>query len=308
MNEDKKFVYIFYGFIGILVAILSLFLVLSIKSNSKKNSAEVDYKEIKAVNPDEEIFSSKSAAYDQVDKERMFDVNEETVNIDFKKLFKKDTVSEQVENREPEEEYVQDPVVTKQVKVKTTTTQKPVQYQQTPVEEVKTKEVVQETPQQKRQGFYTNKVTTQEKEQPTSGVSKMVRAAVHFEQIVKSSSVVKFRTLDPVTVDGITIPANTIFYGEASLSQERVKVKLNNIFYNSKLYPFQFTLYDADGIEGIYVPGMLIHDATREAKDNVISDVDINVPYVGRVPVNVARKSNNTYSCILTQDYVVYLK
>jgi hypothetical protein len=303
MNEDKKFVYIFYGFIGILVAILSVFLILSMKSSSKKNSAEVDYKEIKAVNPDDDIFSSKSAAYDQVDKERMFDVSEETVNIDFKKLFKNDSVAEEVEIKEPENIYVQEPG-TSQVRVKTSVPQKTVQYHQ----DLKTTEVIQEIPQQKRQGFYTTNVTTPTKEQPTSSVSNMIRAAVHFEQIVKNSSVVKFRILDPINVAGITIPVNTIFYGEASISQERVKIKLNNIFYNSKLYPFQYTLYDSDGIEGIYVPGMLIHDATKEAKENIISDANINIPYVGRVPVNVARKSNNSYSCILTQDYVVYLK
>jgi hypothetical protein len=304
MNEDKKFVYIFYGFIGILVAILSVFLILSMKSSSKKNSAEVDYKEIKAVNPDEDIFSSKSAAYDQVDKERMFDVSEETVNIDFKKLFKNDSVAEEVEIKEPEIIYMQEPTVTNQVRVKTSVPQKTVQYHQ----DLKTIEVIQEIPQQKREGFYTNNVTTPTKEQPASNVSKMIRAAVHFEQNVKNSSVVKFRILDPINLEGITIPVNTIFYGEASISQERVKIKLNNIFYNSKLYPFQYTLYDSDGIEGIYVPGMLIHDATKEAKENIISDANINIPYVGRVPVNVARKSNNSYSCILTQDYVVYLK
>jgi hypothetical protein len=304
MNEDKKFVYIFYGFIGILVAILSVFLILSMKSSSKKKSAEVDYKEIKAVNPDEDIFSSKSAAYDQVDQERMFDVSEETVNIDFKKLFKNDSVAEEVEIKEPEIAYVQEPTVTNQVRVKISVPQKTVQYHP----DLKTTEVIQETPQQKRQGFYTNNVPTPTEEQPASNVSKMIRAAIHFEQIVKNSSVVKFRILDPINVEGITIPVNTIFYGEASISQERVKIKLNNIFYNSKLYPFQYTLYDSDGIEGIYVPGMLVHDATKEAKENIISDANINIPYVGRVPVNVARKSNNTYSCILTQDYVVYLK
>jgi hypothetical protein len=305
MNEDKKFVYIFYGFIGILVAILSVFLILSMKSSSKKNSAEVDYKEIKAVNPDEDIFSSKSAAYDQVDKERMFDVSEETVNIDFKKLFNNDSVAEEVEIKEPEIAYVQEPKVTKQVRVKTSVPQqKTVQYHQ----DLKTTEVIQEIPQLKRQGFYTNNITTPTKDQPASSVSNMIRAAVHFEQLVKNSSVVKFRILDPIIMAGITIPVNTIFYGEASISQERVKIKLNNIFYNSKLYPFQYTLYDADGIEGIYVPGMLIHDATKEAKENIMSDAKINIPYVGRVPVNVARKSNNSYSCILTQDYVVYLK
>ncbi len=305
MNEDKKFVYIFYGFIGILVAILSIFLILSIKSSSKKNSAEVDYKEIKAVNPDEEIFSSKSAAYDQVDKERMFDVSEETVNIDFKKLFKNDSVSEEAEIKEPEKVIIQPTPATNQVR--TSTAHKTVQYQRI-IEEEKPKEVIPESPQQKRQGFYTNNVTAQSKQQSTSNAPKMIRAAVHFEQIVKSSSVVKFRILDPINIEGITIPVNTIFYGEASLSQERVKIKLNNIFYNSKLYPFQYTLFDSDGIEGIYVPGLLIHDATKEAKENIISDANINIPYVGRVPVNVARKSNNTYSCILTQDYVVYLK
>lgn len=305
MNEDKKFVYIFYGFIGILVAILSIFLILSIKSSSKKNSAEVDYKEIRAVNPDEEIFSSKSAAYDQVDKERMFDVSEETVNIDFKKLFKSDSVSEEVEIKEPEKVIIQPPSATNQVR--TSTPNKTVKYQKI-IEEEKPKEVIPESPQQKRQGFYTNNVTAQSKQQSTSNASKMIRAAVHFEQIVKSSSVVKFRLLDPISTEGFTIPVNTIFYGEASLSQERVKIKLNNIFYNSKLYPFQYTLFDSDGIEGIYVPGLLIHDATKEVKDNVLSDANINIPYVGRVPVNVARKSNNTYSCILTQDYVVYLK
>ena len=324
MNNDKKFVFIFYAILGGLVLVLSVFLIASIRSGKTK-SKQVDVSEIKTINPDEKVLTSKTEAYNKKDHESILNIEEENVNIDFKRLFRKDTVDLSKESSDLKDQAApkaypsdgkSDRALVQKEKKATAVTKKDsyasyygegYQNQATVKEKIPVQKQVSYEPAQRREGFYASS-PDQDSRKQSQVAGNVIKAAVHFEQVVKNGSTVKFRMLDPFVIDNITIPANTFLYGTAILSQERVKITLSSVYYDSKLYPVRYKVYDSDGIEGIYVPGLLIHDVAKETKKDVISDIDINVPYVGDVPVNVARKDINTTSCVLTQDYIVYLK
>jgi hypothetical protein len=324
MNSDKKFVLVFYTILGGLALVLSVFLIVSINSN-KTNGAPVDVAKMKTINPDEKGLTSKTQAYNKKDHESILNIEEENVNIDFKRLFKKDTTNLSkdnisLENQTTKKSNPYDNRIDKSSIQEKKRAAPPIrQYSHTnyPSDSYQnqTKTIMGQSkqpqfshePVERREGFYTSSIDQGSKNQ-SQGTGNVIKASVHFEQVVKNGSTVKFRILDPIVIGDVTIPANTFIYGTATMSQERVKITLSNIYYDSKLHSVKYKVYDSDGIEGIYVPGLLIHDVAKETKKDVISDVDINIPYVGDVPVNVARKEINATSCVLTQDYVVYLK
>ena len=104
-----------------------------------------------------------------------------------------------------------------------------------------------------------------------------VRAVIHGEQKdITESSQIKLRILDPILVDGFMIPRNTIIFGMASFSENRVNIDIENIAFRNNIYPFRGRIYDQDGFLGIYIPDNLVNDAKTEASSETVSAADVN--------------------------------
>lgn len=104
-----------------------------------------------------------------------------------------------------------------------------------------------------------------------------VRAVIHGEQKdITESSQIKLRILDPIEVDGFMIPRNTIIFGMASFSENRVNIDIENIAFRNNIYPFRGRIYDQDGFLGIYIPDNLVNDAKTEASSETVSSADVN--------------------------------
>ena len=125
---------------------------------------------------------------------------------------------------------------------------------------------------------------------------------------VKSGSTVKIRIKMPLTVNGITIPANTILSGIAKLSNERVKITISKILYAGKIYSCNFSVYDIDGIEGIYIPGGLNQEIAKDQANQEVSRTTVNVPLVGSVSTNLGRKKIQDPSVTIPNGYKILLK
>lgn len=111
----------------------------------------------------------------------------------------------------------------------------------------------------------------------TLGASKGVighdiRAVVHgTHKNLTNNSQVKLRLLDPMVVDGVTIPRNAFVYGKVSFGGGRVQINIDNVNYQDNVLPFRGEIYDQDGSRGIYVPDNAISDATKEAGGNTVA-------------------------------------
>jgi conjugative transposon TraM protein len=140
----------------------------------------------------------------------------------------------------------------------------------------KTSEVVVGKP--KNKGFYG--ITEEE-----SDFKPDIRALVHGEyKNIKTGAVVKFRIIDEFTINGIYIPKNTFLYGQLSFRSGRAMIHIENIQYNNMIIPFNASIYDQDGFEGLYTPDNITDDAKRKMANDVISSTNLNlsggIPFV----------------------------
>ncbi len=323
--DDKKFVIIVYSGMGILLTGLIVFLYISIRNNSKKNYKEINYNNIKTLNPDDKIFSSKSEAYAATDKDSFLSVRKENVNVDFSRLFKDDTGdkhSQKIRDHSDDNTSPKKLNISKEnirsyneaaarLKSKTlsnshsNTNYSSVSVYSNVNSEKSNSSNTSNQP-KRRDGFYSASTVSSTTDKPCGNSS--LRAVIHTKQEAYQGSTVKMRTVTSITINGSTIPTNTFIYGIANMGQERVKIKVSSIIYNNQLFKVDYSVFDRDGIEGIYVPGLVLQDVANETSKEVVQNVDLNVPYVGNVPVNVARKKIEQQKALLTDGYEVILK
>ncbi|MFB3388030.1 conjugative transposon protein TraM [Flavobacterium sp. LAR06] len=113
--------------------------------------------------------------------------------------------------------------------------------------------------------FYTVDENIEQEEHQNS-----IQAVIHQTQTIVNGSVVKLRLSSDIFLQGIVIPKNTFIYGMASLKGERLEIKIDNIQYRNSIFPVQLTVYDMDGIDGIYIPGAINRDVAKASADRSI--------------------------------------
>ncbi len=82
---------------------------------------------------------------------------------------------------------------------------------------------------------------------------------------VKTSSQVMLHLEESIFIDGEEIPASTILYGTTTFGDSRIEVKINNIKYKNRIYPFRGIVYDNDGERGLYTGCNLLNEAAKDA-------------------------------------------
>jgi conjugative transposon TraM protein len=115
----------------------------------------------------------------------------------------------------------------------------------------------------------------QEPDNDTASKATTIQAVVHETQSLQNGSTIKLRLLQDIYVGGHHIPANNFIYGQCSVNSERLHVQLTSAVCNDEIYPIALKVYDTDGLEGIYVPGAVTRDVTKEGVSQGISGMDI---------------------------------
>ncbi len=103
-----------------------------------------------------------------------------------------------------------------------------------------------------------------------------IKAEVYGNQTLVNGAVIKLVLLQDISLTGVSIPRGTFVFGECSLTGERLEVDINSIQYNNSIYPVGLSLYDIDGLEGIYVPGAIARDAAKKSTNQTLQDVQLN--------------------------------
>jgi conjugative transposon TraM protein len=91
-----------------------------------------------------------------------------------------------------------------------------------------------------------------------------------------SGATVKLQLLDDIFVGGIKISKNEFVYGLASLSNERLKIVINSLRFGQNILPVSLAVYDMDGMEGIYIPGSINRDVSKQSADDAISTIGLS--------------------------------
>lgn len=108
-----------------------------------------------------------------------------------------------------------------------------------------------------------------------TAASTAIEAAVHESQTLVDGAVIKLRLLQEITVHGTPIPKDVFVFGIASLNGERLAVAINSIRYRNTLLPVKLTVYDLDGLPGIYIPGAITRDVAKSSVDNAAQMLEI---------------------------------
>ncbi len=114
--------------------------------------------------------------------------------------------------------------------------------------------------------------------QPEAGEfdQNAVAAAVYQTQTVVSGATVKLRLLIDVYIAGILVPKNNFIYGTAALNGERLNITVNSIRYRNSLFSVALSVYDMDGMNGIYVPGAISRDVAKQSTDNTLQNIGLS--------------------------------
>ncbi len=107
----------------------------------------------------------------------------------------------------------------------------------------------------------------------TDDSQNAIQAVIHETQTIVSGSTVKLRLVNDVYINGIFIAKDNFVFGEATLNGERLGIKINSIHYQNSLFPVQLSVYDMDGMNGIYIPGAITREVAKQSADRTIQGI-----------------------------------
>lgn len=123
-----------------------------------------------------------------------------------------------------------------------------------------------------------------------------VRAVIHESQTLVSGSTVKLRLTNDIFINGVLIPKDNFVFGIASLNGERLNISINSVRYKNFLFPVELSVYDLDGLNGIYIPGAVAREVAKESADQGIQDIGFNSinPSIGMQAASVGVQAAKT--------------
>jgi len=102
-----------------------------------------------------------------------------------------------------------------------------------------------------------------------------VEAVIHETQTVVAGSTIKMRLLNDLYINGEIIKKDQFIFGTCAINGERLTVSINSIRDGQSIYPVSMTVFDLDGMEGIYIPGAITRDAAKQATAQSMQDVQL---------------------------------
>lgn len=106
-------------------------------------------------------------------------------------------------------------------------------------------------------------------------VQNAITAVMHETQTIVNGSTIKLRLSHAIFINGVEIPKNNFLFGIASLQGERLQIKINSIRYENSLFPVDLTVYDLDGLIGIYMPGAINREVAKASADRAVQTLGV---------------------------------
>ncbi len=105
---------------------------------------------------------------------------------------------------------------------------------------------------------------------PSNQSPNAIQAIVYETQTVVDGSTVKLMLENDVFINGELIPKNSFLYGEAKLNGERLVIKIKGLRHHNNLFPVQLSVFDMDGMDGIYIPGAISRDVAKQSAERSV--------------------------------------
>lgn len=89
---------------------------------------------------------------------------------------------------------------------------------------------------------------------------------------------IRFRLLEDIYVGNRKISKGSILYGQISgFSMQRVDLKIVSVFTQGEIFPVNLSIYDVDGMKGLYVPQSVFRDMIREMGSNSVQGTQMDM-------------------------------
>lgn len=101
---------------------------------------------------------------------------------------------------------------------------------------------------------------------------KLIKAIIDENIKAVDGSRVRLRLLDDVEINGLTLSKDSYMYATMSgFGQQRVKGNVKSLMVDDELVKVNLTLYDTDGIEGLYVPQSSFRETGKDIASGAMS-------------------------------------
>lgn len=143
-----------------------------------------------------------------------------------------------------------------------------------PSDEEKPSEVVKKV---KTTSDYFNTLAQNEQE------PKLIKAIIDENVKATDGSRVRLRLLDDVEINEHVVKRGSYLYATMSgFSSQRVKGNINSIMVDDELVKVNLSLYDTDGLEGLYVPSSQFRETTKDVASGAVSgNINMNTSGTG---------------------------
>jgi len=89
---------------------------------------------------------------------------------------------------------------------------------------------------------------------------------------------IRLRLLEDIFVSNRKISKGSILYGQISgFSMQRVDLTIVSVFTQGEIFPINLSIYDVDGMKGLYVPQSVFRDMIREMGSNSVQGTQMDV-------------------------------
>ena len=107
---------------------------------------------------------------------------------------------------------------------------------------------------------------------------RLIKAIIDEDIKAVEGSRVRLRLLDDVEIDGKVVTKGSYLYATMSgFGSQRVKGSIKSLLVEDELVKVNLSLYDTDGLEGLYVPSSSFRETTQDVASNAIgSTMSIN--------------------------------
>lgn len=101
----------------------------------------------------------------------------------------------------------------------------------------------------------------------------LIKAIIDENIKAVDGSRVRLRLLDDIEINEVVVPKGSYIYATMSgFGSQRVKGNVKSILIHDELIKVNLSLYDTDGLEGLYVPGSSFREATKDVASGAMSN------------------------------------
>lgn len=101
----------------------------------------------------------------------------------------------------------------------------------------------------------------------------LIKAIIDENVKVVDGSRIRLRLLDDIEINEVMVPKGTYIYAIISgLGSQRVKGTIKSIMIDDDIVKVNLSLYDTDGLEGLYVPNSSFRDTSKDVASGAMSN------------------------------------